>query len=609
MQNPAPNGLNNSVDEETENPTDTLSPQTHLAKLNRALLLQTAINQALIRTKREDELFQQFCKVLIERGGYRLAWVGVAEQHGERRVVRPIAQAGFEAGYLETLELTWDESERGQGPTGTAIRTGQTKVARNIMNDPNYTPWRKNALQRGYASSVALPLYLDGIPFGALNLYAAESDAFDAEEISRLTEVAADLMYGVTALRSRIEREQKEQQLLEKEALLERLVAERTTELTTLLELSHQVAATAELAPLAEVVLSQLQRLVHYSGAIFFTYQEERLNFVTAHNPLTPQQIQNLAHTLSQSTILKEMLLAKKWVIIDDLRGTTSAAQAFQALMGVNLTGLYHYARALLFLPLVVKEQVVGMIELVHAEPGYYTARQAELALALGNQAALALENAWLYQKAQSLAVLEERQRLARELHDSTSQILYSIQLGSRTLRTLLERDEPELTRQTLDYILTLAKAGLDEMRALIFELRPETLAREGLVGALVKQAAPLETRHGVKVQLELQTSEPEIPLAYKETLYRVAREAIHNAVKHARTEKLRLQLAWDTQELRLEIEDYGKGFDPTGEFPGHLGLQSMRERVKQLGALLTIESKPSLGTLIRVEVKLNHSY
>jgi signal transduction histidine kinase len=218
-------------------------------------------------------------------------------------------------------------------------------------------------------------------------------------------------------------------------------------------------------------------------------------------------------------------------------------------------------------------------------------------------QAAVAIENARLYGQAQGLAVLEERQRLARELHDSVSQALYGISLGARTARTLAERD-PGRVIAPLDYVLSLAEAGQAEMRALIFELRPESLAEEGLVAALEKQAGSLRARHNLAVEFDL-AAEPELPLAAKEALYRIAQEALHNTVKHARADRVRLRLGHDGAVCALEVSDNGRGFDATGSFPGHLGLRSMRERVERLGGTFSIASGPGEGTRIRAELPL----
>jgi signal transduction histidine kinase len=196
---------------------------------------------------------------------------------------------------------------------------------------------------------------------------------------------------------------------------------------------------------------------------------------------------------------------------------------------------------------------------------------------------------------------VEERQRLARELHDSVSQALYGISLGVHTARMQLDRNPKELA-ESLDYVLELAEAALIEMRALIFELRPESLETEGLVTALTKQAAALQARQGMIVELDL-GEEPELPLKVKQDLYRIAQEALHNTVKHARASKVVLRLDNSNNVVILEVRDDGRGFDATTSFPGHLGLHSMRERVTNLGGTFEIESAEGQGTTICIRI------
>ncbi|MBV9282176.1 MAG: PAS domain S-box protein [Chloroflexi bacterium] len=198
-------------------------------------------------------------------------------------------------------------------------------------------------------------------------------------------------------------------------------------------------------------------------------------------------------------------------------------------------------------------------------------------------------------------AVLDERQRLSRELHDSVSQALYSIALSARTARVLLDRD-PALAVEPLEFTLAQAERGLAEMRALIFELRPESLEQEGLVGVLQKHADAVKIRHHIRVETSL-GEEPDVPLTVKEALYRIAQEALHNAVKHAGARTIRLSLAPVGERVTLGIEDDGKGFDPSSSFPGHIGLQSMRERATRLGGTLQIESAVGVGTRILAAV------
>ncbi len=187
-----------------------------LRKANRAYRVLSDCNKALVRTTAETELLQEVCRIIVEVGGYRLAWVGFVEQD-EGKAVRPVAQRGYETGYLNNLNISWADTEQGQGPIGIAIRTGKLKLTRNILTDPSFAPWRDAAIQRGYASSIALPLLTESQTLGALSIYAPETDAFDNEEVSLLMELADEVTYGLVALRTRSEHRQAERVLEESE--------------------------------------------------------------------------------------------------------------------------------------------------------------------------------------------------------------------------------------------------------------------------------------------------------------------------------------------------------------------------------------------------------
>jgi PAS domain S-box-containing protein len=187
-----------------------------LQKLNRTLKALNNSNQALLRATNEAELLEDICKIITQDCGYAMVWIGYAE-HDENKTVRPVAHAGFEEGYLETLGITWADTEHGRGPTGAAIRTGETRMCRNMLTDPAYAPWRNQALQRGYASSLVLPLIAEGKAFGAINVYSREPEAFCEDEVKLLEELAGDLAYGISALRLRIAHAQVEQALRQSE--------------------------------------------------------------------------------------------------------------------------------------------------------------------------------------------------------------------------------------------------------------------------------------------------------------------------------------------------------------------------------------------------------
>lgn len=183
--------------------------EEQLRRANRALATAGAFRRVVNRAETEAELAREVCRILVEVGGYRLAWVGLAE-HDDAKTVRPVGHAGCEDGYVDSLEIRWADEERGRGPTGTAIRTAEPVIARFIRTDSAFEPWRAEALRRGYGSSCALPVAHGGEAIGALNVYACEDDAFDEREVALLSELAEDLAQGVQVLKARAEREQAE---------------------------------------------------------------------------------------------------------------------------------------------------------------------------------------------------------------------------------------------------------------------------------------------------------------------------------------------------------------------------------------------------------------
>lgn len=387
---------------------------------------------------------------------------------------------------------------------------------------------------------------------------------------------------------------------------LEQRVAERTQELTTLLEVSHHLTLTLPLSDLLQLIIERLRLVVPYTAAAIAVLDDDTLQPVAYEGPGAPAgetRLRDLGFIGSQ-------LARSEPVVIQDVAEATPAAAVYRQWASTDRAEhdgeASQHPRAWLAVPLQLRGQLVGLLTVQHTQPGYFTPKHLDLALAFADQAAIAIENAQLYEQAQSLAAMQERQKLARELHDSVSQALYGIALGTRTARTLVTRaDEQPLKTalgEPLDYTLSLAEAGLAEMRALIFELRPESLASEGLVAALEKQTDALRARYHLAVAADF-GAEPDIALPAKTVLYRVAQEALHNIVKHAGASQVVVKLAADNGRLALIISDNGQGFDPSASFPGHLGLKSMRERVEGIGGDYTLESRPGRGTTITVTV------
>ena len=182
--------------------TERKMAEDEMRRVSRALLATNSCNLALIKASDELELVQKICNIVVDIGGYRMAWIGFAE-HDKAKSVRVIAQSGFEEGYLETIRIVWDDIPFGRGPTGTAIRTGEPAASLDIAHDLKMLPWRKEAVKHGLASSLGLPLKAGKEVFGALSIYSSHSGAFNAEETGLLAALADEVAYGIMMLRTR----------------------------------------------------------------------------------------------------------------------------------------------------------------------------------------------------------------------------------------------------------------------------------------------------------------------------------------------------------------------------------------------------------------------
>ncbi|HEU4323193.1 MAG TPA: PAS domain S-box protein [Roseiflexaceae bacterium] len=201
--------------------------EAELRRANRALWTLSAVNQVLVRSETEQILFEQVCQILVELGGYRMAWLGTADPAHLWRV-RPSIWAGVNDGYLDSLEITWNDDAQGHGPVGQALRTRQPVVVRDVRADPGLAGLADAMLRRGYAAMSSFPLLVGDTTFGVLVIYASDTDAFDDQEVDLLRKLADDLVYGIESLRHRAERARAEQALRESEAAYRRLL--ETTE-------------------------------------------------------------------------------------------------------------------------------------------------------------------------------------------------------------------------------------------------------------------------------------------------------------------------------------------------------------------------------------------
>jgi PAS domain S-box-containing protein len=232
--------------------------ERELRRLNRTLKALSQSGQATVRAESEASYLAEVCRIITEACGHSMVWIGYKEADAGK-TVKPVAQCGFDAGYVDTVNITWADTERGRGPTGTAIRTVTPVVCRNILTDPAFLPWRQEALARGYASSIALPLAAGGEVFGVVNIYSEKPDPFSEEEIRLLEELAGDISHGVMMLRLRAKNIEAEKVLRRDKETLERLIAERSRELVSAQMELEKAKRLSDVGALAATVAHELR--------------------------------------------------------------------------------------------------------------------------------------------------------------------------------------------------------------------------------------------------------------------------------------------------------------------------------------------------------------
>lgn len=261
--------------------------------------------------------------------------------------------------------------------------------------------------------------------------------------------------------------------------------------------------------------------------------------------------------------------------------------------------------RSELAVPLRTKDVVIGVLDVQSNQLNAFDEKDLTVLQSLADQAAITIENARLYQQARQLAVVEERNRLARDLHDSVTQSLYGVTLFAEAADRLLSSGDKDLAIEHLRELRLTAQESLREMRLLIFELRPLILGEHGLAAALQARLEAVEGRSGLETAFTVEGEDHQLPAEVEDGLYRIAQEALNNTLKHAQARHIDVYLRWEPSPMVLEITDDGVGFDPAvARQQGGLGLQGMEERAAQLGVRLSIQSQSGQGTRVRVEVQ-----
>lgn len=381
---------------------------------------------------------------------------------------------------------------------------------------------------------------------------------------------------------------------------LEQRVADRTRKLSVLNDVLQLTNTTDDLANILHGAIQRM--LVATRGEIGYIHLLDGRDQIhlTAHEGL-PSAIADAVTTMPVEPIAK----ACSWVVAHDAVLTIPQVRADSR--SLHLAEIPSHLNAYTGVPLAAGKKVVGVLSLIGQTITQFGDEEIDLMVAVGRQIGSAIETARLRQQEGYLMVLQERNRLARDLHDSVTQSLYSVVLFAEAGRRKLTAGEIEQATAYLARVNDTSQQALKEMRLFIHKLRPLALQEEGLPRALQQRLKAVEGRSGIDHDL-IVAGDLALPPQLEETLYHISQEALNNSLKHARASKVSVRLTADEQQVEMEISDDGRGFDAaeTAVTSDGIGLKSMRERAEALGGTVTLQSTPGQGTMVRVCLPLH---
>lgn len=357
-------------------------------------------------------------------------------------------------------------------------------------------------------------------------------------------------------------------------------------------DIARALTQTLDLDEVLDLILSNIGRVVPFDAAALMLVQGQYLRFIRLtgfDSPAFEKNIYERSFGLDDLAAVREMMVTGKPLVISDV----SAYPGW-----VNMSG--QPFKSYLAVPMLIEDAIVGFIQLLRYSPDFFNSVHLSRLQIFADQAAIAIQNARSYQHAQEIAMVEERQRLARELHDSVSQTLFSAGVVAETLPRIWEKQKPDDIRNALQQLNRLTRGAMAEMRTLLAELRPNALLETDLP-TLLKHLTDAAAGH-IQIPIILETEgQGKLPQDVQIAFYRIAQEALHNIIKYARAREVRVTYAYCAERISLYIQDDGRGFDLHKPVPGHYGLNIMRERAEAIGAQVEIISQPGLGTEIKV--------
>jgi signal transduction histidine kinase len=364
-----------------------------------------------------------------------------------------------------------------------------------------------------------------------------------------------------------------------------------TQDLTALYSADEQLYRHLDLDQVLQALVDVAVDILQADKSSLMVWDEEHKKLVVrAARGFSPQTISQMTFAPGEGTV-GQVAVSGQAAVVEDTHVDPHVARRITDPENI---------RSFMHVPIEIKGQIFGVFNADYTEPRAFGEDEMRLFTALAQRAALAIQNAQLYEQAQELAVVEERQRLARDLHDAVTQTLFSTSLIAEVLPRIWERN-PEEGQRRLGEVRELTRGALAEMRTLLLELRPATLLEANLGDLLRQLGEAITGRARVPVDVQIEGEVAQMSPDIKVALYRIAQESLNNVAKHSGAGQATVHLCYGPGQVNLDITDDGCGFDVKDIPPDHLGVGIMRERAETIGAKLTIESQVEQGTKVTV--------
>lgn len=358
--------------------------------------------------------------------------------------------------------------------------------------------------------------------------------------------------------------------------------------------------------PLLGLILDQLKDVVDYSSAAILALTGTDFSILALRGPAPQEKMLGRQFKLDTLKIRQEVVWHQKPLIISDVWDGSPTAQALLNASDEQIKGIFSNVRSFLGIPLKMNDDLVGVLVLLHSQCGYYTTRHAEQAVKFARQVTSALENDCLYQQVRNLATLEERARLARELHDELAQALGFINIKATLISELLEQERVAEAQANLKELKEIARDTYTDVRDEIFNLRTTVSSEDEFIPKLSEYLEKYQQHHQETIDLLISgLAASRIPVEVGNQIIRIIQEALNNVRKHAQASTVTIRIITkSTRQIIIRVEDDGRGFDLKKLKEGdnaRFGLQIMRERAESVGGRLLIDTAPGQGTRLEV--------